>query len=678
MAPAVPFVLFTLICLVSCAIAVPSPQSIGSDLTILTHNDLYGPGSSRTAAAIVLGARQSYSQSSSSCASLQESLWNPGNSSQDLGFLRYLDHGKDAEQIGLYWAGGSSGCQAIDTRGELQTRPCDSLLPSLCSQSASLSSKASVDASAQWQTSVNTGNASIVGYRDKLSFRFLGLKYATVPQRFDYPRYAPPSGSNVSGLAYGPECLQAGCSAPSCSEDCLYLNIWTPYLPNRNSSSTKKAVMLWIYGGGFVGGAASDTTFDGGNMAARGDVVVVTVNYRVSTLGFLALENTTLKGNYGIADQIAALEWVQKHIADFGGDKERITVFGQSAGASSVRALLASPQTKGLFSGAIMQSNPAGAQYASTFSEYPTIAEATNLTRAILNGTGCNQVESAAKVACLRTQDPFSLQSYQARYVVVDGFYLTSNGLPLNASAPKSDVSVMIGVMRDDGGPFSAFSKSTNASQALTEQGFDAADILGSKEFPIPQGSNKTLDVFNLTARVATDALFRCLDQSTAAVGSANTIFPVVYSYEFDRSYQISEWSPNPPTCEAPKTSERPYGDTRLPYFRCHSGDLYYVFGTLIRQGRTPRDVDDIPFSQYIVDTWTAFGRERNPNPKLDFLASRGFSNTSAKVENSEPWQPVKGNSPTLRILDTHVKNENFRESAQCDVLHFPIHYYSS
>jgi carboxylesterase type B len=236
----------------------------------------------------------------------------------------------------------------------------------------------------------------------------------------------------------------------------------------------------------------------------------------------------------------------------------------------------------------------------------------------------------------------------------------------------------MIGVMRDDGSPFSAFSKSSNASQALTDQGFDAADILGSQEFPIPQGSNNTLNVFNLTSRVTTDAEFRCLDQSMAAVGSANNIFPVVYSYEFDRSYQISEWSPNPPTCEAPKTSERPYGDTRLPYFRCHSGELYYVFGSLIRQGRTPRDADDIPFSQYVVDTWTAFGRDRDPNPKLEFLVSRGFSNTSAKVESSEPWKPVQGNSPTLRILDTHVKNERFRESAQCDVLDFPLDYYSS
>lgn len=235
----------------------------------------------------------------------------------------------------------------------------------------------------------------------------------------------------------------------------------------------------------------------------------------------------------------------------------------------------------------------------------------------------------------------------------------------------------MIGVMRDDGGPFSKFSTSANASQALTEQGFNSAEILESNQFPVPQGGNATIDVFNLTARVATDAEFRCLGQSTAVVGSENNVFPVIYSYEIDRAYQIIEWSPNPPTCEAPSTAERPNGDTRLPYFKCHSGELYYVFGTLIRQGRPPRDEDDIPFSQYILDTWTAFGREKDPNPKADFLTARGFSNTTTVVQNSNPWKPVRAEKPMLRILDRDVRDEGFREIKQCAVLGFPIDYYA-
>lgn len=225
--------------------------------------------------------------------------------------------------------------------------------------------------------------------------------------------YEPPSSSaNVSALSYGSMCMQAGCGGDlgPCSEDCLLLNIWTPQLPSgKTVPAQKKAVMLWIHGGGFTGGTGSDTTFDGGNMASRGDVVVVTINYRLSTLGFLALDNTTLRGNYWLSDQIAALDWVQNHIEDFGGDKSRVTVFGQSAGAASVRALLASPLAKGKFSRAIMQSCPQGSGYASTFSHYSTIGEATDLTKAILTETGCAQADKSVQLACLRAQDPITL-----------------------------------------------------------------------------------------------------------------------------------------------------------------------------------------------------------------------------------------------------------------------------
>lgn len=257
---------------------------------------------------------------------------------------------------------------------------------------------------------------------------------------------------------------------------------------------------------------------------------------------------------------------------------------------------------------------------------------------------------------------------------MVDGFFITLPGLLLDGRYP-ADIAVMAGAMRDDGSPFSKYSRS-NASQALTEQGFNATDILGSGQFPLSQSGNTTRDVFNLTSRVATNGMFRCLGQSTAYVGSKNKVFPVVYQYEFDRGYQISEWSPNSPACEAPASAERPLGDTRLPYFKCHSGELYYVFGTLIRQGRQPRDQDDIPFSQYIVDTWTAFAREKNPNPKPEFLAARGFTNTTATVAKSSQWKPVEAEKPMLRILDVAVKDEGFREVEQCAVLDLPLDYY--
>ncbi|KAF2684484.1 cholinesterase [Lentithecium fluviatile CBS 122367] len=659
--------------------AVFNAQAFRSDVTLLTHNDLYGNTSTRQAATIVLSARQSQEKSQVGCEALQETLWTLANGT-DLDFLRYLDYEKVTDDVGLYWIGngGAPGCKAITTLGKVQTTACDTRLPALCSHSASLSSPASTDVGPRWQASVNTGKATVLGYRDKLSFRFLGLKYAPRPARFGYSKYQAPS-DNISALAYGPGCVQSGCREPSCSEDCLFLNVWTPYLPTKVPSTTKKAVMLWIHGGGFTSGYGSDTTFDGGNMASRGDVVVVTINYRLSTLGHLALDNTTLRGNYWLSDQIAALDWVRAHIEDFGGDKQQVTIFGQSAGAASVRALLASPLAKGKFSRAILQSVPGGVGYAKTFSEYLSISEATALTKSILDETSCAQPDKSLQLACLRALDPVSLVGGRtvARYPVVDGTYLTSKELLLNGSGPTLDVAVMTGVMRDDGDPFSAFSKSSNASQALIEQGYNAAEIIGSNKFPVPNGLNTTLDIFNLTSRVATDAMFRCLTQSTAYSSVSNGVFPAVYSYEIDRGYQISEWSPNPPTCEAPITPGHPYGDPNAPYFHCHSGELYSVFGTIIRQGRQPRDQNDIPFSQYLLDSWTAFGRTKNPNPARDFLRARGFANTSAIVEGTTPWGTVDAGNPKLRALNVKPKDEGFRELEQCAVLGFPLDYYA-
>lgn len=386
-----------------------------------------GNTSQRQDATILLSARRPYSEASTACRALGEELWNLPTTRQPRDFLAYLSYPDVSLGDTWHWIGGygnASSCRVVDPKGNVRAWDCDDRLPALCSQTASLSSPKTADTGLKWQTSVTTGDATVVGYRDKLSFRFLGLKYASRPARFSYSKYQAPSG-NVTALAYGPGCIQSGCSEPTCSEDCLLLNVWTPFLPAKASPKGKKAVMLWIHGGGFTGGYGSDTTFDGGNMASRGDVVVVTINYRLSTLGFLALDNTTMRGNYWLSDQIAALDWVRAHIEDFGGDKDRITVFGQSAGGASVRALLASPLAKGKFSRAIMQSCPGGTGYASTFSRYLTISEATGLTKAILNETDCNQSDKGIQFACLRAQDPAKLVGYRngqwtgtvARYV---------------------------------------------------------------------------------------------------------------------------------------------------------------------------------------------------------------------------------------------------------------------
>lgn len=157
--------------------------------------------------------------------------------------------------------------------------------------------------------------------------------------------------------SYGNSCFSGFLSAPnpSQSEDCLTVNVWTP-APRRGA---RKAVMVYIYGGGFQFGTSNTPTLDGTNLAAR-DVVVVTLNYRLGPLGFLATpqlnQESGTSGMWGVQDQIAALRWVKRNIANFGGDPDRVTVFGESAGAHAIGILLASPQVRGLIDGAILES----------------------------------------------------------------------------------------------------------------------------------------------------------------------------------------------------------------------------------------------------------------------------------------------------------------------------------
>jgi carboxylesterase type B len=238
----------------------------------------------------------------------------------------------------------------------------------------------------------------------------------------------------------------------------------------------------------------------------------------------------------------------------------------------------------------------------------------------------------------------------------------------------------MAGIMYDDGSPFTSYPTSPNISDVLSSQGFPASAILSSSAFPFPSNANNTLAIFNLTSRVATDAMFRCLGQSTAYSAVKNGVFKNVYEYEFDRAYQIKEWSPNPPACEAPVTPGHPFGDPTTAFYKCHSGELLSIFGTTIRQGRPLRDQYDVPFSQYVLDTWTAFARTGTPNPEPGFLEARGFTNTSKMLEKVGVWKPVNTQDPMLRVLDVAGKGgmENFREVRQCEVLGQPLSYYDN
>jgi len=198
---------------------------------------------------------------------------------------------------------------------------------------------------------------------------FRGIPYAKPPvgaRRFGAPEPVSPWAGVHKAFEFGASAPQQsmllplpGMSVGAMDEDCLSLNVYTP-----SADAGRRPVMVWIHGGGFVIGSGSQPIYDGAPLARRGDVVVVTINYRLGLLGFLYLKDLCpdlrdTVGNAGIRDQVLALEWVRDNVAAFGGDPGNVTIFGESAGGMSVGTLLGMPAARGLFARAVPQSGAA-------------------------------------------------------------------------------------------------------------------------------------------------------------------------------------------------------------------------------------------------------------------------------------------------------------------------------
>src|SRR5690242_10614928 len=221
------------------------------------------------------------------------------------------------------------------------------------------------------QSGVVEGGRTVDGVR-----AFKGIPFAAPP--VGNLRWRPPQAAQSwtgvrKATQFGARCMQGRIyedmvfrdSGPS--EDCLYLNVWTP----ATSADARLPVMVWIYGGGFQAGSASEPRQEGENLAKKG-VIVVSLNYRLGIFGFFSHPELTREsphhasGNYGLLDQVAALKWVQTNIGAFGGDPAKVTIAGQSSGAFSVNMHVASPLSKGLFRAAIAESGGVGAGFART------------------------------------------------------------------------------------------------------------------------------------------------------------------------------------------------------------------------------------------------------------------------------------------------------------------------
>ncbi|KAK2749394.1 hypothetical protein FQN57_006326 [Myotisia sp. PD_48] len=659
-------------------------EDLQTDLTILVHNDLYGAGSTRSDGVIMLSAKKTRKEAKEACEALGEKLWNPTEENKGQDFLSYLNFPGRNGSSNRYWVHGKNDerdlCRTINGKGIFEEIDCKLGRSALCTDTAPFTGPEGADNSQQYRTTVKTGDQRITGFRDKVSFRFQGVRYADKPERFTYPNMHQGNGT-VQALDYSPSCYSPLCAfMGNCSEDCLFLNIYTPFLPFDGKCKQKlRPVLLYIHGGAFVIGTGGDPLYDGSQMASRGDVVVVTINYRLGPLGFMTLDDNKTKGNFAIADQIAALDWIRQHIQDFGGDPTKITISGQSAGGASVRALAQSPKAAGKFAAGISMSNLGGLNYATTYSHYFTLAEHNEqISKPLLNEVGCGN--AADKLACLRAIDPMVLATLPdhltARYIVVDNDIIVHQELPLDGTGNVAKVPMIMGYMQDDGPAFIGYPETTDVEAELWKVNFNGTLIVNSGLFPTPSGPNATWNVFNVTGRVTTDAEFRCLDGATAYAADKNSVFPAVYHYDWARTYQITGYNPNPPTCEAPKTAEMPDGDPTLPHFRCHCGELHYIFGNLVQNGRPIRDQIDIPFSQFSLDTWTSFVRTHNPNPDSEFLTARGYTNTTNIISTYGEWAPFNWENPQVRKMDYPPRTITIEDQPQCNLFDLPLSYY--
>ncbi|KKN30997.1 hypothetical protein LCGC14_0828460 [marine sediment metagenome] len=456
---------------------------------------------------------------------------------------------------------------------------------------------------------INTSTGKIQGYISDGIQIFKGIPFAEPPigdLRFKPPVKKQPWEGVLEATEFGPYAYQGFTPLEMFvqevkeDEDCLCLNIWTP-----SPDDKKRPVMVWIHGGAFVTGGGANLTYDGSPLTNRGDVVVVTINYRLGALGFLYIPGVT--ANAGMLDQIAALNWVQNNIEVFGGDSNNITVFGESAGGCSILTLLAMPAAKGLFHKAIVQSAP-------VLQPNPTLKSTNDLMNKFGLKAGDMMALQNLKVEeIIKAQDEVLAEALEARETEIMGFRpsidIEGGTLPIHPlkalmKGEGKNIELLIGCNEEEGELFSKFNPifeklkrenlESEVANLLKSMNLESESSTLIQKYETARKEILPIKPMDLLNAIWTDYIFRIsgINMAEAQILHNSNVYFYIFTWASPQ-YESS----------------------------CHAVEIVYAFGTLdLIESETGlkwfygSGPEAKIISEKMMDAWIAFARNGNPN----------------------------------------------------------------
>ncbi len=492
---------------------------------------------------------------------------------------------------------------------------------------------------------------------------FKGIPFAAAPVgalRWKAPQPAPGWNGVRQADKFGPACLQTDVFGDiyfrdaQPSEDCLNLDIWIP----AKAESAKIPVFVWFYGGGFVAGSASEVRYDGENLAKKG-VIVVEPNYRLGVFGFFSHPELSKEsghnssGNYGLLDQVAALQWVVKNIAAFGGDPHNITIGGESAGSLSVSALMASPLSKNLFQKAIGESGaffPVGPNAGMQLKPVGVTEQA---------GVKFAESVGAKSLAEMRAKPGDELLQAAAKLnrgfafgPNLDGYFLTSDALSIYAKGEQSQIPLLAGWNADEGKLNVLFAPQKPTAKSFAEQAHARFGDQAGEFLKLYPASTDQEALTSAEALAGDDFIafstWKWIDMQRKT-GNAP-----VYQYRFEQVPAVKPGAMIGPI-PASEAGSR------------HAGEIEYVFETLKSQAGVPWTEDDFKVSEAMASYWVNFVKTGNPNgsglpnwPKSDSKDGYQVMHLSGKNMHATA-DGVRGR---YEFLDAHAAKQNGKQSA--------------